>query len=165
MYPTHQWQFILEQYYQLSIILYDHVIVFSNWLFFLNAYLEYSQEQTVVIATKSGVLLKMEFPLILVARQRTSHVLYLLSISLLQNIANTLFDTIGEIKGPLLYCFRFEMILNSLLLSQKCRQRERTSLRDALRLPSNSILKIIRHQLLYAMNFEGSFYMCIKFQW
>ena len=133
-------------------------------MFFLNAYLEYSQEQTVVIATKSGVLLKMEFPLILVARQRTSHVLYLLSISLLQNIANTLFDTIGEIKGPLLYCFRFEMILNSLLLSQKCRQRERTSLRDALRLPSNSILKIIRHQLLYAMNFEGSFYMCIKFQ-
>ena len=79
-------------------------------------------------------LLKMEFPSILVARQRTSHVLYLLSISLLQNIANTLFDTIGEIKGPLLYYFRFEMILNSWLLSQKCRQPERTSLRDGLRL-------------------------------
>ena len=44
-------------------------------------------------------LLKMEFPLILVARQRTSHVLFLLSLSLLQNIVNTLFDTIGEIKG------------------------------------------------------------------
>ena len=58
-------------------------------------------------------MLKMEFPSILVARQRTSHVLYLLSISLLQNIANTLFDTIGEIKGPLLYHFRFELILNS----------------------------------------------------
>ena len=37
---------------------------------------------------------------ILVARQQTSHVLSLLSISL-QNIANTLFDTIGEIKGIL----------------------------------------------------------------
>ena len=36
-------------------------------------------------------------------RHRTSHVLYLLSISLLQNIAYTLFDTTGEIKGPLLY--------------------------------------------------------------
>ena len=106
----------------------------------------------------------MEFPSILVARQRTSHVLYLLSISLLQNIAHTLFDTIGEIKCSLLYCFRFEMILNSWLLSQKCRQRERTSLRDGLRLPSNSTLKIIRHQLLYAMKPEGSFYMCIKFQ-
>ena len=83
-------------------------------------------------------LLKMEFPSILVAGQRTSHVLYLFSISLLQNIANTLFDKIGEIKGPLLFCFRFEMILNSWLLSQKCRQRERTSLRCGLRLPSNS---------------------------
>ena len=87
-------------------------------------------------------LLKMEFPSILVARQRTSHVLYSLSISLLQNIANTLFYTIGEIKGPLLYCFSFEMIFNSRLLSQKCRQRERTSLRDGLRLPSNSTLKL-----------------------
>ena len=55
----------------------------------------------------------MEFPSVLVARQRTLHVLYLLSITLLQNIANILFVTIGEIKGPLLYCFRFEMILNS----------------------------------------------------
>ena len=69
------------------------------------------------------------------------HVLYLLSISRLQIKANTLFDTIGEIKGLLLYYFRFEMILNSWLLSQKCRQRERTSLRDGLRLPSNSALK------------------------
>ena len=77
------------------------------------------------------------------------HILYLLSITLLQNIANTLFDTIGEIKGPLLYCFRFEMILNSWLLSQKCRQRERTSLRDGPQLPSNSALKMIRRQLLY----------------
>ena len=84
----------------------------------------------------------MEFPSFLVARQRTAHVLYLPSISLLQTIANTLFDTIGEIKGPLLYCFRFEMILNSWLLSQKCRQRERTSLRDGIRLPSNSTLNI-----------------------
>ena len=49
--------------------------------------------------------------------QRTLHVLYILSIKLLQSIANTLFDTIGETKGPLLYCLRFEMILNSWLLS------------------------------------------------
>ena len=106
----------------------------------------------------------MEFPLILIARQRTSHELYLLSIWVLQNISNTLLNSIGEIKGPLLYCFRFEMILNSWLLSQKSRQRERTSLRDGPRLPSSSILKIIRRQLLYAMNLEGSFYMCTKFQ-
>ena len=107
----------------------------------------------------------MEFPSILVARQRTSHVLYLPLFSLLQNIAYTLFDsTIGEIKGPLLYCFRFEKILNSWLLSQKCPQLEGTSLRDGLRLPSNSTLKILRRQLLYAMKAEGSFYMCIKFQ-
>ena len=78
------------------------------------------------------------------------HVLYLLSFTLLQNIANTLFDTIGEIKCPLLYCFIFEMILNSWLLSHKCCQREHTSLRDGLRLPSNSTLKMIRRQLLYA---------------
>ena len=102
--------------------------------------------------------------MILVARQRTLHVLYLLSITLLQNIANTLFDTIGEIKGQLLFCFRFEMILNSWLLSQKCRQRERTSLRDGLWLPSNSGLKMIRRQLPYAMKLEVKFYMCIKFQ-
>ena len=44
-------------------------------------------------------LLKLEYPSILVARQRPLHVLYLLSITLLQNIANTLFDTIGAIKG------------------------------------------------------------------
>ena len=55
----------------------------------------------------------MECPSISVARQRTLHVLYLLSIILLQNTANTLFDTIGETKDQLLYCFRFEMILNS----------------------------------------------------
>ena len=55
----------------------------------------------------------MEFQSILVARQRKLHVLYIHSITLHQNIANTLFDTISEIKGPLLYCFRFEMILNS----------------------------------------------------
>ena len=95
------------------------------------------------------------FPSNLVARQRTLHVLYILSITLLQNNANTLFDTTGEIKGRLLYCFRFEMILNSLLFSQKCRQRERTSLRDGLRLPSNSALKMIRRQLLYVMKPEG----------
>ena len=106
----------------------------------------------------------MKFPSILVARQRTSHVLYLLSISLLQNIANTLSDTIGEIKGPLLSCFSFKTILNSWLSSEKCRQRERTSLRDGLGLSSISTLKIIRRQLLYAMKPEGSFYMCIKFQ-
>ena len=46
-----------------------------------------------------GVFLsKIEFASILVARQRTLHVLYLFSITLLQNIANTLFDTIGEIR-------------------------------------------------------------------
>ena len=56
------------------------------------------------------------------------------------------------------------MILNSWLLSQKCRQRERTSLRDSVRLPSNSTLKMIRRQLLYVMKSEGSFYMCIKVQ-
>ena len=106
----------------------------------------------------------MEFPSILVARQRTLHVLYLQSITHLQNIANTLFDTIGEIEGPLLYCFRFEMILNSWLLSQKCRQRESTSLRDSLRLPSNNTVNMTRRQLLYAMKPEGSFYMNIKFQ-
>ena len=39
-------------------------------------------------------------------------ILYLLSITPLQNIANTLYDTIGEIKGMLLFCFRFELILN-----------------------------------------------------
>ena len=72
-----------------------------------------------------------------------------------KKIANTLFDTVREIKGPVLYCFRFEMILNLWLLSQKCRQRERTSLRDGLRLPSNSALKIIRHQLLFVMKPEG----------
>ena len=92
------------------------------------------------------------------------HVLYLLLITLLQNSANTLFDTIGEIKGPLSYCFRFEKILNSWPLSQKCRQRERTLLRDGLWLPCNSTLKMIRRKLLYAMKPEGSFYMCIKFK-
>ena len=80
------------------------------------------------------------------------------------NIANTLFDTIGGTKGPLLYCFRFEMILNSWLLSQKCHQRECTSLRDCLWLPSNSALKMIKRQLLYVMKPIGSFCMCIKFQ-
>ena len=54
------------------------------------------------------------------------------------------------------------MILNLLLLSLKCRQPERTSLRDGLRLPSNSALKMIRGQLLYVMKAEGSFYMHIK---
>ena len=106
----------------------------------------------------------MEFPSILVARQRTLHVLYLLSITFLQYIANTLFDTIGEIKDPLFYYFRFIIILNSWLLSQKYRQRQRTSLRDGLWLPSNSTSKMIRRQLLYVMRPEVSFYMCIKFQ-
>ena len=58
-------------------------------------------------------LYKIEFPSILVARQRKLHVLYLYSITLLQNIAYILFDTISEINGALLCCFRFEMILNS----------------------------------------------------
>ena len=105
-------------------------------------------------------LLKMEFPSILVASQRISHVLYLPSISLLQNIVNT----IGEIKGLLIYCFRFELILDLWLHSQKRRQRERTSLRDGIRLPSNIALTILRRQLLYTMKTEGSFYICIKFQ-
>ena len=64
------------------------------------------------IATKSGALSKIEFPSILVARQRALHVMHLLSITPLQNIANTLLNTIGEIKGMLLYCLRFELILN-----------------------------------------------------
>ena len=76
----------------------------------------------VAIATKFGIFLKNGIPSSLVARQQTSHILYLLSISLLQNIANTLFDTIGEMIGPLLYCFRIEMIFNSWLLSEKCRR-------------------------------------------
>ena len=80
----------------------------------------------------------MEFPSILVAKQRKWHALYLPSITLVQNIANTLFDTIGGIKGLLLYYIRFEMILHSLLLSQKCRQREHTSLRDCLLLPATA---------------------------
>ena len=92
-------------------------------------------------------------------KKRKWHAFYLPSITLLQNIANTLFDTIGGIKGPLLYYIRFEMILHSLLLSQKCRQQEHTSLRDCLLLPSNSLLKMIRRQLPV-----GSFYMCLKFQ-
>ena len=109
-------------------------------------------------------LSKIEKSIDLVARQRTSHVLYLLSITLLQNIANTLFDTIVEIKGQLLHCIRFEMILNSLLLSQMCCQRKRTSLRDGLPLPSNSTLMILRHHNLYVINPDGSFYRCSKFQ-
>ena len=108
--------------------------------------------------------LKIKFPSILVARQRTLHVFDLLSITLVQNIANTLFDIIGEIKCPLLICFRFEMIFYSWLLSQKFCQRERTSLRDGVRLPSNSTFKMIRRQLLYVMKPGGSFYVCIKFQ-
>ena len=86
----------------------------------------------------------MEFPSILVARQRTSHVLYLLSISLLQNIANTLLDVIGEIKGPLFKLFKISNDFKFKAVIQKCRQRERTSLRDGLWLPSNSTLEIIR---------------------
>ena len=88
--------------------------------------------------------------------------MYLLSILFFQNIASTLFDTNDKIKGPLLYmyCFRFEIILNSSLLRQKCRQRERTSLRGGLRLPSNSTLKIIRRQHLHAIKHKGSYYKC-----
>ena len=106
----------------------------------------------------------MEIPSILVARQRTLHVLYLRSITFLQNIANTLFDTFCKIKGSLLYRFRFEMILNLWLLRQKCRQCERTSLRYGLWLPSNNTLKMIRREHLFVMKPKGSFYMCIKFQ-
>ena len=47
---------------------------------------------------------------------------------------------------------------------QKCRQREHTSLRDGLRSPSNSTLKILRRHLLYAMKSEGILYMWFKFQ-
>ena len=54
------------------------------------------------IATKSGVLVKNRMSLDFGSRQRTLHVLYLLSIRLLQNIANTLFDIIREIKCQLL---------------------------------------------------------------
>ena len=42
IYPTHQLRFILEQYDQLSIISYDHFIVFINWFLHMNAYLKYS---------------------------------------------------------------------------------------------------------------------------
>ena len=66
-----------------------------------------------------SIFAKIKIPSILVARQRTSHVLNLLSIAILQNIANTLFASTGVRKGMLLYCFRFELILNSWLLSQK----------------------------------------------
>ena len=76
---------------------------------------------------------------------------YLQSFTLLQNIANTLFDSIEEIKSPLLHCFRFEMILNSWLLRQNYRKGEHISLKDGLRLPSNNPLKMIRRLLLYVM--------------
>ena len=56
------------------------------------------------------------------------------------------------------------MILNSQLLSQKCFQCKSTSPRDCLWLPSNHTLKMIRHQLLYAMKREGSFHILTKFQ-
>ena len=77
-----------------------------------------------------------------------------------------MYDTICKIKGPLLYmyCLRFEIILNSYLLRQKCRQCDRTLLRGGLRLPSNSTLNMIRRQHLYAMKHKGSFYRCFKFQ-
>ena len=92
--------------------------------------------------------------------------MHLLSILFLQNIASILFDTIGKIKGPLLYmyCFRFEIILYSSLLRQKCRQRERTSLRGGLRLPCNSTLKMIRLKHLYSIKHKGSSYRCFKFK-
>ena len=90
---------------------------------------------------------KHEFLSILVARQETLHVLYELSITLFQNVVYTLFGAIGEIKGPLLYRFRFEIILYARLFSQTCRQSERTSLRDGLRLPNNNTLEMIRRQL------------------
>ena len=123
-------------------------------------------QYTVAIATQFVDICQNKITSILVARQRTLPVLNLLSIALLQNIANTLFATTGVIIGcPLLYCFRFEMILNSHLLSQKCRQRERTSLRDGVMFRINSTLMIIRRQRLYAMKPEGSLYIqCIKFQ-
>ena len=101
---------------------------------------------------------------IMQARKRTSRVLYILSISLLQNIANTLFDTTGEIKGQLLYYIRFEMILNSRLFSQICGQRECTSLRDCLSLPSNNTLKILIRHLLNKIKSERSLYRCFQFQ-
>ena len=92
--------------------------------------------------------------------------MYLLSILLLQNIASTLFDTIGKIKGPLLYmyCFLFAIILNSSLRRQKCGQRERTSLRGGLPLSSNSTLEMIKLQHQYEIKHKGLFYRCFKFQ-
>ena len=90
--------------------------------------------------------------------------MYCIYYLFVQNIANTLFDITGEIKCQLFFCFRFEMILKSWLLSQKFCQRERTSLRDSVRLPSNITFKMIRRQLLYVMKPGGSFYVCIKFQ-
>ena len=47
-----------------------------------------------------------------------------------KNIGNKLFDIIWEIKCPLLNRLKFKSILNSWLLSPKCRQRERTSQKD-----------------------------------
>ena len=44
---------------------------------------------------------------------------------------------------------------------QKYRQPEHKSLRGSLRLPRNSALKILRRKLLYAMDPEGSLFMCI----
>ena len=116
------------------------------------------------MATKYDVLVKNRISIDFGCLATNIVCIVLLSTTLLQNIANTLFDTNGEIQYPLLNCFRFEKFLNSWLLSQKCRQRERTSLRDCLRLPSNSTLKMIRRQLLYVVKPGGSFYMCIKFQ-
>ena len=136
------------------------VIGFDIWMHILNI----PRNKRLPLQQNLIFLLKMEFLSILVARQQTLHVLYLLPITLLQNIAYTLFDTIGEIKGLLLYCFRFEMILNLWLLSQKCHQHECTSLWDGLWLPSNSTLKMIRRKLLYVKKPESSFYMCIRIQ-
>ena len=71
----------------------------------------FSKQQNLVFCQRN-------YPSILVARQRTLQALHLTSIKLLRNIANKLFGTNGEIKGPLLYCFRFEKILNSWLLQR-----------------------------------------------
>ena len=74
----------------MTILLYL-VIVFDIWMHILNIPRNKRLPKQQNLAFK----LKMEFPSILVARQRILHVLYLLSIILLQNIANTLFDTFG----------------------------------------------------------------------
>ena len=51
------------------------------------------------------IFVKIEFPPILVARQRILHMSNFVSITLHQNIANTLFATIGVIERSVIILF------------------------------------------------------------